>query len=55
MPAQTQESKRAGMNAFLDIYEEFEEVMKARDHQREVYMYNETRVALFAAYISRME
>ena len=55
MPAQSQESKRAGMEAFFDIFEEFEEVMKSRDHQRGVYLYNETRVALFAAYISRME
>ena len=54
MPAQTQESKRAGMDAFLDIYEEFETTV----FDREAYYKNYTTVeiiALFSAYIGRME
>ena len=55
MPAQTQESKRAGMEAFLDIYEEFDDVVRTRNNQMAMYLNDEKRIALFAAYISRME
>ena len=54
MPAQTQESKRAGMDAFLDIYEEFESVMICREGYYDNLSTMET-IALFAAYIGRME
>ena len=55
MPAQTQESKRAGMDAFLDIYEEFEDAIKSRYHQKATYTDPTNRLAMFAIYIGRME
>ena len=53
MPAQSQESKRAGMEAFLDIFEEFDRCIDARVGAG--YGHDRDRIALFAAYISRME
>ena len=54
MPAQTQESKRAGMEAFLEIFEEFEDVVEGRESYYGNLLISE-KIALFAAYISRME
>ena len=55
MPVQTQESKRAGMDAFLDIYEEFEEVRGRRRLPYGNSLTSSDRIALFAIYIGRME
>jgi hypothetical protein len=54
MPAQSQESKRAGMEEFLDIYQEFESAMICREGYFDNLSTMEV-IALFAAYISRME
>lgn len=54
MPAQSQESKRAGMEAFLDIYEEFGDVMERKESYYSNLLTSE-KIALFAIYVGRME
>ena len=53
MQAQTQESKRAGMEAFLDIYEEFVFAMAGRELGYD--MVTSEKISLFAIYVGRME
>ena len=55
MPAQTQESKRAGMDAFLDIYEEFGKAVETRRLPYTHTLSPSERIALFAAYVGRVE
>ena len=54
MPAQSQESKRAGMNAFLEIFEEFEDVMEDRESYYSNLLTSE-KITLFGIYVGRME
>ena len=55
MPVQTQESKRAGMEAFLEIFEEFESAMSWSESFNTRNLRMEDKIAMFAIYVGRME
>lgn len=55
MPVQTQESKRAGMDAFLGIFEEFESAMATRGLSLYEGFSASERITLFGIYVGRME
>ena len=55
MPAQSQESKRAGMDTFLEIFEEFESAMATRGLSLYEGFSAGERITLFGIYVGCME